>query len=140
MMIKNNKGMTLIELLGALTLSVILFSLIFSIFQMGSKSYKSDLEANAFQTDADIVISNISSTFYKKKGQSFPITLHNGLVFLDGKSEPVSSPALSYAGSSFTWEGGLLTVHLVINSKKTLKIKPFEMKTTLNYPWKEPDQ
>ncbi len=136
-MIKNSKGMTLIELLGALTLSVVIFSLIFSIFNMGSKSYKTDLDANALQTDATIVMSDISSSFYKKNAQPFPIEVRDGAVYLNNSNEPVSNSELDYKGSTFSWHQGLLTVHLVIHSRGDNAVSPFEVKTTLNYPWKE---
>lgn len=139
-MLNNNKGMTLVELLGALVISAILFGFLFSIVEEGTKSYKNDLTANRLQTDVNLIISTITTKFYKHHGQQFDIHLQNGKVFSDGKNQAISSGGIDYTGSTFTWKDRLLTIHIIAKSRDSQDTAPLELDTTLNYPWKENKQ
>ena len=132
-MISNSKGITLIELLLALTASFVLIGLLYGILQMGMKSFNSDVRSNDLQTDANIVLSTITNEFYHEQCAPFGQTLlpNNGIIYLyDGKT-PISNSLFNYTGTITCTNDDYLAVDL----KATYKNQAQDIKTTLYYPW-----
>ncbi|WP_028976721.1 PilW family protein [Sporolactobacillus terrae] len=156
-MIHNSRGVTLVEMLAAITIATICFVLIFSIWLSGEKSAQHTITENDLQADAHLVQARITRAFYEQK-DNLTLTIDNGEVILatgkgsSSQQEHISSPDLFYSGDGSELQdisddtgkfiGTKLTIDYVIKKRTAAgsadnEGPSFHLSTTLNYPWED---
>lgn len=154
-MIHNSRGVTLVEMLAAITIATICFVLIFSIWLSGEKSAQHTMTQNDLQADAHLVQARITRAYYDQIDKPFKLTVNDGKVELIYNSdsshqrEVLSNPDLVYTpkpGVPNTVEvkdGSRLTLDYTITERTASSSDnqpSFHLKTTLNYPWEDVEE
>ncbi|MFD2618154.1 PulJ/GspJ family protein [Terrilactibacillus laevilacticus] len=147
---RNDKGMTLVELLAVLTLFSVISILIFGLYQMGIRSYQRNVTTNMLQQDSDLVLSRLKTAFYHKNSRPFHIsTTSDGKLMItytrNNRTDVISGDDFIYSGTSTpqTIDQSTATIEMNYTVKprdSQDQDKTFHLITSLNFPWKETEQ
>ncbi|PWW19655.1 prepilin-type N-terminal cleavage/methylation domain-containing protein [Cytobacillus oceanisediminis] len=76
--IKSEQGMTLIELLGAIAISAIIFSLVSSVFLGSVTNYNKTLTHSHLRQEANLVLAELTEVHHKNP--DYEISIVDGLI------------------------------------------------------------
>ncbi|CAM3097171.1 type II secretion system protein [Sporolactobacillus spathodeae] len=112
MSVKHENGLTLIEVLTAVTLTTICVVLISSIWIAVDRAADRTLTENTIQQDAQLVQKRVQEAFINRSSAPFSLQVNNNhqvvLLYQDGKNQVVSSDGINYnvkdqPNGSYTW-------------------------------------
>ena len=88
--LKNEKGLTLIELLGALVIFGIVITVIFSFFSFGSNAFQKDKAMVQLQNEANRIMTALTVAYYSEGTFTVELKDDNG----DGRADIVLNGAI----------------------------------------------
>ncbi|AIY05108.1 hypothetical protein Plano_1143 [Planococcus sp. PAMC 21323] len=129
---KNNKGITLVEILGALAILGIIVVVIMSVFSNGANSSERTTSRQQLQQESNLIIEQIRSIYLKnEKKNSVPTEFKikvkgSKLVYLDTNN---ANEKIISSGYEYTLINGDVNKEILFNRTKAT---PFHLKISEN--------
>lgn len=148
-MLRNQSGVTMIELLASVALATIIAGIAFCFFFINVSAQSKVIDSTGLQNDSATVLAQLTNEVQMSEGSEFTIQLQNGHIQVNEGSDTspnwktIGDNNYDYSGSTFIWQENndfgariptQLIVHLVVSTEGDSS-QGVTTDTVLSYQW-----